>query len=178
MSAGQNCSWSDLHKEIERGLGRLSMDFSKLETTLACAIGYFTSQDISVGHIVAAETGFKAKVALFSPLFLRHTPDPKAADCLKKLRKRLEEAESRRNHLIHSMYWPAPSGPGAILRIKTTAKAAKGLQFQFEEIRPSDIEEAIREVEAVTNGVNDIILDFGHDWTIYVQTFYGAFALR
>jgi hypothetical protein len=176
MKAGQYHSWTELREEIERCLGKLSMEFSKLETSLACAIGYFVSPDISVGHIVSAETGFKAKVALFSSLFLKNTSNPKASDRLKQFRKRAEQAETRRNHLVHSFYWPAPSGPGAILRIKTTAKAAKGLQFELEEITPKEINEALRELDGVTNEINDILLDFGHDWTFYSVKFYRAFA--
>lgn len=146
--------------------------------SLACAIGYFVSPDASLGHIIGSELGFKTKLALFSSLFLKHTSDPAAPARLKEFRRHAEKAELRRNRLIHSIYWPLASGPGVILRLKTTAKAAKGLDFEVEQLTRNDIEGVLGDLKTVSADLNGLIVDFNHDWANYVSKFYGEFASR
>ena len=149
MSTGQSNDVQAVRSGVERAMGELCMKFSGLEITVPCAIGYFVSRDVAAGQIIAAEAGFKAKVALFSSFFLLHTSDPTAAARLKEFRRHADKAESRRNGLIHSFYWPGGS-PGAVRRIKMTAKPAKGLKMEFEEITPRHVEAAIEQLNKET----------------------------
>lgn len=181
VNTSQYSESNQCRAESERWLGRLSAEFSGLEMSLACAVGYFISpKDVSVGHMLAAELSFKTKLALLSALFHRHTPNPAALALLKQFRKQAEMAEARRNALVHSLYWP--SGPGALLRIKTTAKGTKGLDYQFEQMTPQTIEKVVSELEPVEHNLNRLMVDFDEDiglnWTTYSAKFFGEFLKR
>jgi hypothetical protein len=178
VSTQKYVDWKALQQQIEQGLGRLSMEFSKLETALACGIGYFVSASVSVGQIVGGEMGFKAKVALFSSLCLHHTPNSTAVARLKTFRKHVEEVELRRNSLLHSFYWPDSSGSAALLRIKTTAKPAKGLQIEFERITPQDVDDVLQKLDQVTDELDGILLDFHREYQDYAEHFYASFSHR
>ena len=89
VNTSQYSESNQCRAESERWLGRLSAEFSGLEMSLACAVGYFISpKDVSVGHMLAAELSFKTKLALLSALFHRHTPNPAARALLKQFRNK------------------------------------------------------------------------------------------
>jgi len=103
-----------IHAEFEEycaAIGKVALDFGRLETTLDLALGLLiNSQDIVTGQIVVSRIqGFQVKVKLFQELSRRHFPRKRSAKhelhaVIDLLTKSLDKAAEDRNRLVHSSW--------------------------------------------------------------------------
>lgn len=166
----------ELRDGIEKGLGRLGMEFSQLETATACAIGFLAKVEVPVGHILTAETSFKGKVGLFCALYQHRSPQGHSFAALRRWRNVVEQLECERNLLIHSIYWSDSAGVAALVRIKSTAKPKKGLMIQREEISPPKICALLKRIKKATDDIGVLMRQHDPGYGNYLGKFYATFA--
>lgn len=165
--------WDRIRTQFEQRLGRLTIEFAKLEVDLGCAIGSLVSTNVHVGHSVSSELSFKAKLALLASLW-RDAADGALHADFDTWRKAAEQVEAARNRLIHSFYWPGAS-PAELVRYKTTAKLKKGLDFQTEPVTGEDLDKVLRELEEVVRDLIALMMKQNPDYSLYGGQFWGKF---
>jgi hypothetical protein len=162
-----------IRTQFEQRLGRLTIEFAKLEVDLGCAIGSLVSTDVRVGHSLSSELSFKAKLALLASLW-RGAADVALHADFDTWRKAAEQVEAARNRLIHSFYWPGTL-PGELVRYKTTAKLKKGLNFQTEPVTGGHLDKVLRELEEVVQDLIALMMKQNSDYSLYAGRFWGKF---
>jgi len=136
-------SWSDrtgAPDSFSAGIGRVVLNFSKLEASIETGILKCLRVSPEVGQILTAELSFKVKLHILSALvrhlsgstrFSANTEDP--LDCWDKILVQCFRAEEMRNQVLHSR-WEGPYlRDSQATRRKVTAKAARGL-FETSEV--------------------------------------------
>jgi hypothetical protein len=140
------------------GIGKVSFNFSVLEYLLKLLIHVLVGgSDQRVGQCITAEIRFRSLVELARALHLVREGDPAVRERLAALLKRCNKIEERRNPLIHSN-WGAGEG-GAYVRIKTTTRKAKGLQWQMEATATSDIERLAKDIHMLAEELRAFLHD-------------------
>lgn len=130
-------------EELLKALGRLTVNFSSLETFLQFLTWGALGPDQVKGQLVTSQLSFKRLLGLLESLAGRYFPT-ESRESLAELVKRARRIEERRNVLIHST-WADSSGE-ITTRFKTTLKGSS-----FEDVKASDVHalaDQIREVVA------------------------------
>ncbi len=149
---------SAVPEELFAPLGKVVVNFGVLETILSFSIWILLVGNSAVeqrtGQIVTAELNFKNKISLFSSLYQHKFPERKPFDELTEIRKKLTEANRKRNRLLHST-WLAGGVRSAI-----TAKEKHGIRFEFENMNSKKIEETSEFIAKVSHEVQEFPLKF------------------
>lgn len=134
---------------LTKALGAVVLNFAYLEAMLAYSVAMLIDvSDGDIGKIVTAGRPFTALVDLFDALY-RH----RVLDVLRKegrkteaqqtalvgLVKKLNEANERRNRVIHSSWSGGSNTPGVHSRFRFTAKRSKGLERISEQMTTKDV---------------------------------------
>ncbi len=140
-------------------LGKVVANFAVLESNLDFAIWLLlignSSAEQRTGQIVTAELMFKNKIALLSSLYQHRFPTKSPFAALKEMRKKLSNANIKRNNLVHSI-WLAGGK-----KFATTAKGKHGIKFEFKDMNASQID-----------GIADFISEVGAE----MQEFFISFS--
>jgi hypothetical protein len=130
-------------------LGRVVLNFSTLESTLATTISALITagkHETAVGEIITCELSFKNLTGLLSSLVRQKSGDAGMLSALEAMMAKCLQAEEARNVLMHSAWKRQPDSDMPI-RSKTTAKL-KGLKRVEEEITPAKIAETADLIKA------------------------------
>jgi hypothetical protein len=151
--------------DLARALGAVVMNFAYLEAMLSYSIWVLIDiSDEDIGKIVTAGKPFSALIDLFSALYrhrvLRVIQDEglkveAQISALTRLIQRMNEANERRNAVIHST-WASNTETALHLRFKFTAKRSKGLVRTEESMTADDI----WEIAQFIGKVGDEVLKF------------------
>jgi hypothetical protein len=147
--------------EVVRGLGLVSIEFQSLESVIKMAIGDLVGNiEAIIGTLITAELSFKAASHLLYALATYWWQNDSAAlQRLNDILNRCEQAEGKRNRLIHSDWYPdTKTGKGAI-RFKSTARNRKGLRIQQESTTPADMNKVAEEVKSCRHELWDLLID-------------------
>jgi hypothetical protein len=140
--------WANYQKAVF-GLGRISVEFQRLETVLKLGIGLLIDPgDRKVGTILTAQLSFVKILDTFGALYAHRFHD---ADEWKELNLFLaacHKAEARRNQIIHS-HWrlDKSGGKGAIL---TKSTARKELRRHEEVLSEAGVAEEFQTLQTLT----------------------------
>ncbi len=140
-----------------KAIGLITVNFALLQSQIEFAIKFLLGTDQRVGQIITAELSFKNLLALFSSLYRFRTQDAKAIEKLKRLIKKIDQAEKKRNTVIHSL-WAGSNTQEAIVRFKTTAKVSRGLTNQFEEVSVDYLNMIADEIAEVTDEIIRLLI--------------------
>lgn len=111
------------YEQAVEGLGRISVEFQRLESRLASGIAFLLDPDDAyLGAIVTAQLSFRVLIDLFAALYHHRFDDPLKDKELAKLLGRCAEAEQRRNQIIHSEWTPDYKTGKDAVRTKYTAR--------------------------------------------------------
>jgi hypothetical protein len=138
------------YNQAVEGLGRICVEFQRLETILKTATASLVHpDDRRVGAIVTAQLSFRALLDLYYALH-HHRYDNALADKeLDKFLGQCAKAEERRNQIIHSYWAPDYLGGKGAKRTKFTAKNRKELKQQVEVLSKADLEKIADELRAL-----------------------------
>ena len=149
---------SAIPEELLAPLGKVVANFAVLENVLSFSIGILLEgnsvAEQRTGQIVTAELNFKNKISLFSSLYQHKFPERKPFDELTEIRKKLTEANRKRNRLLHST-WLAGG-----VRLAVTAKEKRGIRFEFQNIDSKKIEEISELIAKVSYELQEFSLKF------------------
>lgn len=164
--------------DVLRALGRLSFEFSRLETLLGCTVGYLTNPtDVNIGQILVSEMSFRARVAALSALYPARVKKQFDKDALASFLSSAHSAENERNKLIHSFYRLKEVGSASAIRIKVTAKERGGMKIQSETVGAASIAERANNICRAAGQLRFLMATrYGFaDFTRYVSDFYRTF---
>lgn len=145
-------------------IGLVTVNFAMLEGSLSFFIWELIGREQQVGQIVTAQLSFRQLIDLFCSLYRFRVSDPKLLAEFERIRKSLHEAEEGRNKVTHSQ-WGAGDEPGSSTRIKTVARAKKGLQFIFENITEPDLDTLADFLATLTYEIMELM-----DKTLFAET--------
>ena len=152
------------YEKVVEGLGKICVEFQRLETNLKAALGLLVDPDnIHIGTIVTAQLSFGAILDLMYALYHYRFNDPLELEKLDLFLGECKRAEERRNQIIHS-HWQVDfeAGKGAI-RTKYTAKNRKELKRQKETLSQADMEKITEELKSLRTR-------FLQDWATRIHT--------
>ena len=121
-----------------KAIGRITVAFSFLENTIAFFVWELLGREQRVGQIVTAGLSFNQLVNLFGSLYRHRVTDAEKIAALETLLKKIEQAQTERNAIVHSEW--AAGESGTTNRVRRTARASKGFQLQFRAMDVSDLE--------------------------------------
>jgi hypothetical protein len=101
-----------------QAVGRLTVNYSRLEGMLRWFIQVLVTEDRKVGDIVTAQSSVGTLAAMLEALYRHAYPGAVDHDDVKRLLSQLEVVQARRNALIHSSWWlqlPAPADDEDVL---------------------------------------------------------------
>lgn len=140
----------------EEGLARLGeciVQFQRIEDALSICISALIGRSRKIGEIVTCEMSFRARVSVFSALFLHM----RRKDCLPgdvaELIRRLHWAEQQRNILAHSLWDASEMKPETIRREKRAIRK-RVLTVSEEYLTPDELDGLNRSFEGI---VDDLI---------------------
>lgn len=149
----------ELPEEHLTAVGRIAVNFARLEFFLRIGITFLIGGDQRIGQIVGAELSLGQLLSVLSSLVrLRSGGDPKRVAQFDELRKRALDVERRRGLVMHSL-WVLESDTTDAMRFKFTAKMKKGLQFHAEKFSPEDLHDLADEINRVAQGLLNFAVD-------------------
>lgn len=139
--------WCD-DGHVVHGLGLICIEFQMLETALKAGISELVAIDDPIlGTLITAEVSFKGLLDLLFAVFEYEWEGSDRPKQLKPILGRCHAAESKRNQLIHSNWYP-PTTKQGVTRVKFTARNKKGLRAQQESVTPGDMQKIAEELRA------------------------------
>jgi hypothetical protein len=142
-------------------IGELTVAFAMLEGAVKSGIRLLLFPDGDGGweyatcDIVTSPISFRRLVDLFQALVTHRCSDTDVDEC-NALCKELYRLEDRRNAIIHS-HWAIDGTSRATVRLKTTAKGKKGLNYHEELMTRADIVNIVDELCSLTKRLGDFI---------------------
>ena len=156
--------------EVTNGLGRVCMEFQKLESVLKWAISELMSKDDPmIGSMITAELSFDRLVDLLYAAWEYRWKGPvsvsqdRAAVAktdfdavtetkiagLKKILNRCNQVKDARNRLVHSEWYLDQKDVEGAMRAKMTCRASKGFRIQNQIITPMKCRRSLMNYRAV-----------------------------
>jgi hypothetical protein len=143
-------------------LGRISVEFQRLESRLASGIAFLLDPDDAyLGAIVTAQLSFRVLIDLFAAPYHHRFDDPLKDKELGKLLGRCAEAENRRNQIIHSEWTPDYKTGKDAVRTKYTAR--KELRKQEEYLSEADLRKIADDLSALHK-------EFARSWLVRLRS--------
>lgn len=130
---------SPVPPEHLRAIGQVTVNFSILAGTISSFVWGMISTDQMLGQTITAELSFRNLVGLLSSMYKYRINDEERIAELEGLLNRALYAEEQRNIITHS-FWTVGDKAETITRVKTTAKKARGLLHQFEQMTVEDLD--------------------------------------
>lgn len=124
------------------------MCFQCIEEVLSLCIIAMLSRVRTLGEIITSELSFRAKIGVYSALFLYRSRMTKLPQDVSEVLGRVRAAEQRRNTIVHSLWDASVKHPTMIKRQKRLC-GKSGLSKVLEHIPPSELEDHIKDFENV-----------------------------
>ena len=130
--------------KIHEVVGWICVSFESLDLLLSATVNKLISDDPDIGSIITSEMAFKNLVHAFSSLTkYKYSDQQDLLIEIDKLIRELNEAEEKRNQIIHSTYANKVNKKKEvdIQRIKITARQKRGLRFSQSTFSENDLKE-------------------------------------
>lgn len=125
--------------ELIKAIGLIVVCFEGLNNSVSSGIWSLLKINRLAGECITSELSFKGSLHLFSSLYRLECTDVAKIKELAVILKKANQAEEKRNIIMHSAWGLGSEYKGELLRIKSTAKMSKGLNQQFEEMSVGDL---------------------------------------
>lgn len=135
----------------EGGLARLGeciVQFQQIDHALSICISAMIGRSREVGEIVTCEMSFRAKVSVYSALFLHTFGKQSLPEEIVDLVQRLHWAEQQRNTMVHSLWDASEQFPGRIQREKRAIRK-KAYSISEEHLTLDELDDLNRSLEGV-----------------------------
>ena len=144
--------------EILLALGRVTVNFQFLESSLSIATWTLISSDQRVGQIVTCGLSFNKLCDVFSALVQHRTTKIKVVKEVFELIKQASELEQKRNAFMHSSWATSQGRPDAgSVRIKSSMNRKKGWLLQAQDLTPEAINRVADEMGTLTTTLTSCI---------------------
>ena len=146
---------SNLFKALnswDEGLARLGeciVQFQRIEETLNICISAMIGNSRKIGEIVTCEMSFRAKLSVFSALFLHTLKQADLPEDIVQLTKDLDWAAQRRNALVHSLWDLSEIQPETIRREKPAIRQ-RHFRIDQENLTSDEIDDIGRKFEKIS----------------------------
>jgi hypothetical protein len=144
-------------EEHLKAIGQITVNFALLENTISSFVGMLISSDQRVGQIITAELSFRNLVGLLSSLYKHFVNESEKIEELDALLTTALTIEEKRNIVTHSL-WGAGYTHETITRIKMTAKKAKGLRHQYEQMSAEDLSKIAERIAELSHDVQMLMI--------------------
>jgi hypothetical protein len=134
-------------------IGDITVSFALLEFVMKSIVGNLLSKDIQIGEIITSEMPFKGIRVLALSLYIKKYGKDEEYNNLNRLMKLTSKIEERRNQIMHSM-WAVGKDTNHIVRIKSSSKESKGLQYKVEEMSEMDLKATAIEIQGVAGDLS------------------------
>ena len=114
-------------------LGQITANFSEVEADISTLIWSLIGANKRIGQIVTAQLSFPRLLITLSALFKEKCNDEGLRSDLKKLLKRADKINKKRNKFVHSIWFTNPTTL-PIRRVKVIANRKQGLQTETEDL--------------------------------------------
>jgi len=148
---------SAIDNSLLEPIGLVTVNFSMLEGTLKFFVRILITNEPMIGQIITANLNFRQLIDLFCSLYRFRIKDDVLLSEFEQFRKSLEEANDRRNNLIHSQ-WAAGEEPGKSTKYKTMARAKQGLIHKFDSISTEDIMNLAEYISEIAADAQDLMI--------------------
>jgi hypothetical protein len=145
--------------EFLEEIGRVVANFALLEYELFLLIHGLLGTEPEISRIVTCELSFKNLIELSSSL-IKQIHGESVLQKYKEILKAVIEADEKRNLVVHSQWGSAQTH---IIRSKTTAKRAKGLNVQREKYTKADLENVVLVISKAILSVEIFRKQLGYD---------------
>lgn len=129
-------------------IGDITVSFALLEMTIQMLAGSQLQESQRISQIITAELSFRNLRALAVSLYRERHGEDADFETLQALMKRAGQLEGKRNQITHSI-WAVGDSPDTIMRIKTTAKEARGIRSDFQDMSADDLDIVADEIKAL-----------------------------
>lgn len=152
--------------EIYNRIGLICANFEYLDLLLSAIIGRIISEDTKIGAIITSEMSFKNLINAFSSLTLyKFESDLEFKEKIDNLVKRLNNAEEKRNQIVHSTY---AYNNSSIKRIKISARQKNGLKIYSDEISENSLDEINNIIVGLTKEIRELYFELFKGETINI----------
>ena len=142
--------WADALQQI----GTFVVGFQELEATVAASIAAMIGRDKRMGRVITAELSFRAKLNVFSALFLHRLKATELPEDVREVLAKVDQAGQRRNAVVHSIWhFPTARVPDLVRREKVRAHRKKGLLVDGEVLSPDELDDESRQFERIAEDV-------------------------
>jgi len=151
-----------IDEEFLKEIGHITVSFSLLEDILRIFIIALLNESQVVGKAITAEVSFRGLKALAVTLFKEKVGENEDFVTLKKIIKKLNAIEKKRNQITHSTWGTEDQNPAMVTRIKDTAKANHGFKCLFEEYTTDDLHkvgESMLQLAGEIQALQDMLIE-------------------
>jgi hypothetical protein len=148
----------DRQDEIHRLIGRVSSNFNGLEKYIQTLITQLIGAGQQLGEIITSELSFRNLISLLFSLYKFKKTDKKYIDKMDKICKKANELEQKRNQVIHSTWAFNIKSEKEVLRVKTTSKYKKGLNYVFENKNINELHILSDDIVKLISEVSELII--------------------
>ena len=141
-------------KKLLVHIGDITVSFGLLEQMIQRLIVSFINEHQRVGQIITAELSFSNLRALVNSLYREHHGEDQDFAVLLDLMKRAGKLEDTRNKISHSL-WLAGDSADTTIRMKTTAKEKRRIQFSFEKLGEDELAKIAYELKSLAGEIQD-----------------------
>jgi hypothetical protein len=146
--------------EVTNGLGRVCMEFQKLESLFKAAISELMSkEDPMMGSMITAELSFDRLTDLLYAAWKYRWEGSDKVSPLKKILDRCDEARGARNQLVHSEWYLDQEDAEGAMRVKMAYRSRRGFRIQNEKITPAKMQEIADELQSCRHELAQFLYD-------------------
>jgi len=119
-------------------IGDIVVSFTLLEDVVQSLTYSLITENQQIGRIIIAGRSFRSLRELLISIYVEKFGKDEEYDELRKLLKRTNKIEEKRNQIVHSV-WAAGGTKESIHRIKSTIREKTGYQKIFENVTEEDL---------------------------------------
>jgi hypothetical protein len=131
-----------------RAIGRITVNFSQLETYVSFTIWNLLGTDQRLARVCIARTSFQNQLHLLASL-ARERMTQQEVKQVDEFIKKASDAELQRNDITHSS-WGTDIGAGAVSRSKETI-GRRGFSYRFQRVGARDLEKVADLIEEASD---------------------------
>jgi len=137
-----------------KALGRVTANFSMLEFHLNEFTSELISEDIHLGRTILAEVRFLNLTCILRSLYRYRVSNKVYVREFDNLIDEIQNMERERNMVIHSVWYPNPSGE--VTRFKKRSTKKGGLKFDVESWDISKIDEVADQIKKLAVRIEQV----------------------
>src|SRR6185369_11818160 len=143
-----------------KALGRISVNFTRIESFLGIFVGELISEDFGLNLCVVAGSGMMELVNLFRALFRYRVAKSDLIKRCQAVLSKIEDVNDRRNRFLHSE-WVLGEFDGTVVawRTKLKKRSKHGLQSEFENNNYEEINVLLENMQSTLSELTTLMTE-------------------